>query len=65
MKADHIVNITELRNRFDFYLAVVKRGGEVIICERNVPFAKISPLKHTAAHEIEEIRPVAKELKRS
>ena len=36
-------NIADLKNRLSFYLAEVKRGGQVLVSERNVPFAKIVP----------------------
>ncbi len=36
-------NIAELKNGLSKYLAEVKRGGEIIVSERNVPFAKIVP----------------------
>ena len=34
-------NIAELKNHLSVYLNEVKRGGEVLVSERNVPFAKI------------------------
>ncbi|MBK7394044.1 MAG: type II toxin-antitoxin system prevent-host-death family antitoxin [Chloracidobacterium sp.] len=35
------VNISELKRRFSFYLGEVKKGFEIIVCKRNVPFARI------------------------
>ena len=40
-----VVNISEFRRRISFYLAKVKEGKVVIIARRNIPFAKIVPLK--------------------
>jgi antitoxin (DNA-binding transcriptional repressor) of toxin-antitoxin stability system len=40
MKA-YTVNISEFRKRLSFYVREVKRGCKVIICHRNVPFAKM------------------------
>ena len=53
-------NIAELKNGLSKYLAEVKRGGQVLISERNVPFAKIVPLNHTDDYEAEEMELVAK-----
>ena len=39
-------NIAELKNSLSAYLAEVKRGGEVLVSERNVPFAKIIPFSY-------------------
>lgn len=55
-------NIAELKNRLSVYLEVVKRGGQVLVSERNVPFAKIVPLNFTDDYEAEELELVAKGL---
>ena len=39
-------NIAELKNGLSAFLAEVKRGGQVIVSERNVPFAKIVPFSY-------------------
>ena len=39
-------NIAQLKNGLSAYLAEVKRGGEVLVSERNVPFAKIVPFSY-------------------
>jgi len=36
-------NIGDLKNNLSKYLADVKRGGEVLVKERNAPIAKIVP----------------------
>lgn len=41
MKNSYYVNISELKRRLSFYLGEVKKGYEVIVCKRNVPFARI------------------------
>lgn len=53
-------NIAELKNRLSVYLDEVKRGGQVLVSERNVPFAKIVPLNYTDDYEAEELELVAK-----
>ena len=55
-------NIAELKNRLSVYLNEVKRGGEVLVSERNVPFAKIVPLRNTDDYDAEEMELVAKGL---
>lgn len=55
-------NIAELKNSLSKYLAEVKRGGEVLVSERNVPFAKIVPLNQTDDYDAEEMELVAKGL---
>jgi len=39
-------NIAELKNGLSKYLAEVKRGGEILVKDRNVPFAKIVPFSY-------------------
>lgn len=53
-------NIAELKNRLSLYLDEVKRGGQVLVSERNVPFAKIVPLNYTDDYDAEEMELVAK-----
>lgn len=52
-------NIAELKNNLSDYLKGVKNGGEVIVSERNVPFAKIIPFDDTEEYETEEEKLVA------
>ena len=42
------VNVAEFKNRFSELLALVERGGEVIVCRRNVPLACVKPVKPVA-----------------
>ena len=53
-------NIAELKNNLSSFLAEVKRGGQVLVSDRNVPFAKIVPLNLTDDYEAEELELVAK-----
>lgn len=53
-------NIAELKNSLSKYLEEVKRGGQVVVSERNVPFAKIVPLNLTDDYDAEEMELVAK-----
>lgn len=55
-------NIAELKNGLSAYLAEVKRGGQVLVSERNVPFAKIVPLGLSDDYDAEEMELVAKGL---
>jgi prevent-host-death family protein len=48
-------NIAELKNNLSNYLLSVKRGEEVLISDRNVPIAKIVPLKNTDDFTAEEL----------
>ena len=57
-------NIAQLKNGLSAYLAEVKRGGEVLVSERNVPFAKIVPLDYTDDYEAEELELIAKGIMR-
>lgn len=52
-------NIAELKNNLSLYLKDVKNGGEVIVSERNVPFAKIVPLDHIDGYDSHELRLIA------
>jgi len=42
-------NIGTLKNQLSAYLRYVRNGEEVIICDRNVPVARILPLESDAA----------------
>ena len=52
-------NIAELKNNLSAFLKGVKNGGEVIVSERNVPFAKIVPFVEIEEYETEEEKLVA------
>src|SRR3990172_7569777 len=39
-----VASIAELKARLSEFLALVKRGEEVIVTERSVPIARLSPL---------------------
>ncbi len=55
-------NIAELKNGLSAYLAEVKRGGQVLVSERNVPFAKIVPIDYTHDYNAEEAELIAQGL---
>ena len=38
------VNIAEFKDRVSEFLALVEEGGEVIVCRRNVPLARVQPI---------------------
>lgn len=39
------VNIAEFKDRISEFLALVEKGGEVIVCRRNVPLARVEPVR--------------------
>lgn len=57
-------NIAQLKNGLSAYLAEVKRGGQVIVSDRNVPFAKIVPLDYSDDYDAEELDLIAKGIMR-
>jgi prevent-host-death family protein len=40
------VNIAEFKDRISEFLALVEQGGEVIVCRRNVPLARVEPIRN-------------------
>ncbi|MBK7705974.1 MAG: type II toxin-antitoxin system prevent-host-death family antitoxin [Acidobacteria bacterium] len=48
-------NIAELKNNLSSYLADVKLGEEIVISDRNRPFAKIIPLQNADDFSSEEL----------
>ena len=42
-----IANVAELKNRLSAYLRLVEKGEEVEIRKRNVPIARVVPLRST------------------
>ncbi len=55
-------NIAQLKNGLSSYLKEVKRGGEILVSDRNVPFAKIIPFNAGGDFDAEEMELVAKGL---
>ncbi len=49
------VNIAELKNRLSAYLNKVKAGQELLVRDRNVPIARIVPLR-ADGYETERLR---------
>jgi len=41
-------NVADLKNRLSEYLSLVEKGEEVVVCKRNVPFAKLTPMRTAA-----------------
>ena len=39
------VNIAEFKDRLSELLGLVEDGGEVIVCRRNVPLARVEPIR--------------------
>ena len=48
-------NIAELKNNLSSFLADVKLGEEILISDRNKPFAKIIPLHNSSDFSAEEL----------
>jgi prevent-host-death family protein len=42
------VNVVEFKDRFSELLAWVEQGGEVIVCWRNEPLARVEPARKSA-----------------
>lgn len=42
------VNVAEFKDRLSELLALVEQGGEVVICRRNVPLARVGPIRKPA-----------------
>ncbi len=40
-----MININEAKTHLSKYARMVKRGERIVLCDRNVPFAEIRPLK--------------------
>ena len=57
-------NVAELKNRLSYYLREVKLGREVLVSERNVPIAKLVPLRGSEDIDAEEMDLVARGLMR-
>ena len=38
------VDVAEFKDRFDELLALVDEGGEIIVCRRKVPLARVKPI---------------------
>jgi prevent-host-death family protein len=55
----HSANIGVLKNRLSAYLRLVRNGEEVIICDRNVPVARILPIEPADDFDSEEARLIA------
>jgi prevent-host-death family protein len=48
MAMSETVNVAELKDRLSELLAFVERGGQVVVCRRNVPLARIEPIRKPA-----------------
>jgi prevent-host-death family protein len=57
------VNVATLKEKLSHYLALVKRGEEVVVTSHRHPVARILPSAAPTARIIEPIRPVKDVLK--
>jgi prevent-host-death family protein len=47
------VNVAEFKDRISELLALVEQGGEVIVCRRNVPLARVEPIRKPAPRKLQ------------
>jgi prevent-host-death family protein len=40
------INITQFKNKVSYYISLVEKGEEVEVCKRNVPIARVLPIKN-------------------
>jgi len=45
------VGVRELKDKLSTYLAVVRRGGEVVVTERRRAIARLAPVQGKSSHE--------------
>ena len=43
------VNVAEFKDRISEYLSLVEKGDEPIVCRRNIPVARVEPIRKKAA----------------
>ena len=53
------VNIAELKSQLSAHLRIVQEGGEVVVCDRKKPIARIVPID-PAHHSEQEQRLIAR-----
>ena len=53
------VNIGTLKNQLSAHLKLVRNGEEIIVCDRNVPVARILPFQAPENFDAEEARLIA------
>ncbi len=53
MAMNRTVNVAEFKDRFSELLALVEQGGELIVCRRNVPLARVEPIHNPAIRKPE------------
>lgn len=52
---DHVVKVSELKTRLSGYLARVRRGETVTVCDRRTPIAKLVPFaEHPGGIDVRE-----------
>ncbi len=52
-------NIGTLKNQLSAYLRYVRNGEEVVVYDRNVPIARITPMNAPGDYDAEEARLIA------
>ncbi|MCK4831087.1 type II toxin-antitoxin system prevent-host-death family antitoxin, partial [bacterium] len=40
-----MANIADFKNRLSYFISLVEKGEEIKVCKRNVPIAKVTPIK--------------------
>ena len=56
--SDEIVNVTTLKGRLGYYLALAKSGQEIIVTSHRIRVARISPVASPTVSVISALRPV-------
>ena len=41
-----MANLADFKNRLSYFISLVEKGEEIEICKRNVPVARVTPLKN-------------------
>jgi len=47
-----IVGVRELKSKLSYYLSLARRGERVVVTERGVPIAELSPVSQKTAEEV-------------
>ncbi len=46
------VNVAEFKDQVSKFLAIVEQGNELIVCRRNVPVARVEPIRQPSAKRV-------------
>lgn len=57
MKKAKSLKTGEFKNKLSAHLRYVRKGGELLLCDREEPIAKVLPFKKAAPSDLVEIAP--------